>query len=269
MKKVIDIKKILIDKNPKLEKWIPGFIVRYLKKIFHQEEINKILHETKDLKNYKFCSELVRRFNLKFKSKGLENIPEKGGAIFAINHPLGGFDALGLVHEIAVLRPDVKFMVNDVLMNFSNVEDFMVGVNKHGAKSKDSIQRVNDLFASDKAVFIFPAGLVSRRKKGKVIDSEWKKTFIVRAKKYKRDIIPIHIDGELSSFFYRLSNLRKKLGIKTNVEMMYLANETFKLKNKTFNFTIGKPISYKIFDKSKTDLEWAAEVKKVVYSLKR
>jgi len=144
----------------------------------------------------------------------------------------------------------------------------MVGVNKHGAKSKGSVQLVNELFESDKAVFIFPAGLVSRKKKGKVIDSEWKKTFIVRAKKFERDIIPIHISGELSSFFYGLSNFRKKVGVKANIEMMYLANETFKLKNKTFKITVGEPISYKTFDKSKTDLEWAAEVKQIVYSLK-
>lgn len=269
MKKIIDIKKILKDKNPKLEKWVPGFIISYLKRIFHQDEINKILHEIKDLKNYEFCKELVKRFNLKFESTGLENIPATGGTIFVINHPLGGFDALALVHEIAVIRPDVKFMVNDVLMNFSNIEGFMVGVNKHGAKTKDSVQQLNDLFASDKAVFIFPAGLVSRRNKGKVVDSEWKKTFVVRAKKFKRDVIPIHITGELSSFFYGLSNFRKRVGVKANIEMMYLANETFKLKNKTFNITVGKPISYKTFDKRKTDLEWAAEVKNIVYNLKK
>lgn len=267
MKKVIDIKKIIKDKNPKLSKWIPSFIVSYLKRIFHQEEINAILHETKDLKNFEFINEIAKIFNLKFNSIGLENIPATGGTIFVINHPLGGFDALALVHEIAGVRPDVKFMVNDVLMNISNVEDFMVGVNKHGTKSKVSIQQLNELFASDKAVFIFPAGLVSRREKGKVVDSEWKKTFVVRAKKFKRDVIPIHIDGELSSFFYRLSNFRKRLGLKANIEMMYLANETFKLKNKTIKITVGKPISYTSFDKSKTDLEWAAEVKDIVYRL--
>jgi len=269
MKKIIDINKILKDKNPKLEKWMPGFIINYLKRIFHQDEINKVLHETKDLKNFVFCNELIKRFNLKFESEGLENIPKKGGVIFAINHPLGGFDALGLAYEISKIRPDVKFMVNDVMMNFSNVEDFMVGVNKHGAKTKDSVNQLNELFASDNAVLIFPAGLVSRKTNGSVVDSEWKKTFVVRAKKFQRNIVPIHITGELSNFFYGLSNFRKKIGIKANIEMMYLANETFKLKNKTFNITIGKPINYKMFDKSKTDLAWAAEVKNMVYDLKK
>jgi len=268
MKKIIDINTILKDKNPKLEKWMPGFIISYLKRIFHQDEINKVLHETKDLKNFVFCNELIKRFNLKFESEGLGNIPNTGGVIFVINHPLGGFDALGLAHEISKIRPDVKFMVNDVMMNFSNVEDFMVGVNKHGAKTKDSVKQLNELFASDNAVLIFPAGLVSRRTNGIVMDSEWKKTFVVRAKKFQRNIVPIHITGELSKFFYGLSNWRKKLGVKANIEMMYLANETFKLKNKTFKITFGKPISYETFDKSKTDLEWASKVRDVVYSLK-
>ncbi|MDX2359665.1 MAG: glycerol acyltransferase [Crocinitomicaceae bacterium] len=268
-KKFIDIRKLLKEKNPKLEKWIPGFIIGYLKKIFHQEEINRILIENKDLEVRAFCNDLQKRFGLQFKGKGLENVPTSGGAIFVANHPLGGFDALGVVQTIAPIRTDLKFVVNDVMMNIKNIESLMVGVNKHGVKSKESIEKVNELFLSDKAAFIFPAGLVSRRKNGKVIDSEWKKTFVVRAKKFKKEIIPIHIDGELSSFFYRLSNMRKRLGVKANVEMLYLANETFKLKNSEFTITVGKPISYKMFDKSKSDNEWANEVKRIVYGLKK
>lgn len=268
MKKVIDIKKIIKDKNPKLAKWIPKFLVNYLKRIFHEDEINKIMDENKELYNYKFCEDLAKRFNLEFELKGQENIPLEGGVLFAMNHPFGAFDALALVLEIAPIRPNAKFVVNDVLMNFDNVEGYMVGVNKHGVKTKNSVEQVNNLFESDSAVFMFPAGLVSRGKKGNVEDSEWKKTFIVRAKKHKRDVVPIFIDGELSSFFYRLSNIRKKFGIKANIEMMYLVNENFKLKNRKFTMTVGKPISYKTFDKSKSDKEWAAEVKDLVYGLK-
>lgn len=267
MKERIDINRILKNKNPNLEKWMPRFIIHYLKRILHQDEINRVLHDTRKLKNFKFCEALIKQFNLKFRSKGLENIPKDRGVIFVINHPLGGFDALGLVQEISTVRSDIKFMVNDVLLNFNNVEDFMVGVNKHGAKTKESVQQLNELFASDKGVCIFPAGLVSRKINGVVMDSEWKKTCIVKARKFKRDIVPVHITGELSNFFYGLSTWRKKIGIKANVEMMYLANETFKLKNKTFKITVGEPISYKTFTKNKTDLAWAAEVKTMVYNL--
>ncbi|MCB9223172.1 MAG: 1-acyl-sn-glycerol-3-phosphate acyltransferase [Crocinitomicaceae bacterium] len=268
MKKVIEVKKIIHDKNPKLCKWVPSNLLAYLRKILHEDEINEILHEMKDKKNFEFCEELVTRFNLSFSATGLEKIPKEGGVILVANHPLGGFDALALVYVISSIRSDLKFMVNDVLLNFNHIENYMVGVNKHGANSKTAVHRVNELFASDQAVFIFPAGLVSRKTKRVVEDSEWKKTFITKAKEHKRDVIPIHISGELSSFFYRLSNFRKRIGIKLNVEMVYLANETFKLKNKSFHITVGRPISWSTFDKSKPDQEWASEVKKVVYSLK-
>lgn len=267
MKKFIDVRQILKDKSAKLEKRAPRFFVNYLERIFHQEEVNSILEENQNLYDYEFCADLVQRFGLKFNLLGRENIPLNGAALFVVNHPLGGFDALALVHEIAAIRKDAKFMVNDVLMNLENIHGLMVGVNKHGAKTKSSIEQINELFSSDQAIFMFPAGLVSRRKNGKVMDSEWKKTFVTRAKKFELNVVPVHIDGELSPFFYRLSNIRKKLGIKANIEMLYLPNETFKLKNKEFTLTVGKPINYLKFDESKSDLEWAAEVKNMVYAL--
>ncbi len=268
MKKLIDIERLLKEKNPSLEKWLPGFMIDYLKTILHQDEVNRFLHENRSKKNFAFCRSLVKKFNLKFKTVGLENIQKARGPILASNHPLGAFDALGLVHEVSKIRPDLKFITNDVLNGFQNVEDYMVGVNKHGSTSKSAVQEVNELFASDKPVCIFPAGLVSRKPDEEVVDTTWKKTFICRAKKFKRDVIPVHISGELSSFFYHLSNIRRMLGVKLNLEMMYLVDETFKLKNKTFKITIGKPISYKAFNNSKTDLEWAAEVRRIVYNLK-
>jgi hypothetical protein len=49
--------------------------------------------------------------------------------------------------------------------------------------------------------------------------------------------------------------------------MLYLADEMFKNKNKTFTVTIGKPIPWQTFDKSKTPTEWAQYVKEIVYKL--
>jgi hypothetical protein len=93
MKKFIDVDKILNDKNPKLAKWLPGFVVRYLKKTLHQDEINQILIDHKDDNNDDFCVAILKEFNISVKLVGAENIPKTGGAIFASNHPLGGMDA--------------------------------------------------------------------------------------------------------------------------------------------------------------------------------
>ena len=200
-KKFIDIEKVIKDKNPKLLKWLPKFIVNYLKRIAHQDEVNEILDDFKDIYDYEFSSELIKRLNIKTTVSGQENIPKEGGFIFAANHPLGGMDAMALVTVIKPYRKDVKFIVNDILLNLKNLNGLFVGVNKHGGNTKSSLKVIDDLFASDQAVFVFPAGLVSRRKKGVIADLEWKKTFITRAKKHNKTIIPVYVDGSLSNFF--------------------------------------------------------------------
>ena len=266
--KFIDIEKVIKSKNPKLLKWIPKFLVNYLKRIVHQDEVNEILDDFKNIYDYEFCASLINQFSIKVNATGLENIPKDGGFIFASNHPLGGMDAMALVTVIEPFRKDVKFIVNDILLNLKNLKGLFVGVNKHGVNSKKSLGMIDELFASDQAVFVFPAGLVSRRKKGVVADLEWKKTFITRAKKHNKTIIPVYVGGELSNFFYRLSNLRTKLGIKANLEMLYLCDESFKQRNKTLNIVFGKPIPSSFFDKSRPDKEWAKWMENKVHSMK-
>lgn len=264
---LIDVEGIIANKNPKVLKWLPSFVISYLKKTIHQEDINTILIENKDKFDYDFAEDIINRFNIKVKVKGLENVPKSGGCILASNHPLGGIDALAIVTSFKDYRRDLKFVVNDILLYLKNLNELFVGVNKHGNNSKDSLNSVNELFASDKAVFVFPAGLVSRKTNGKIRDLEWKKTFITQAKKHKKDIIPLRVDGELSPFFYRLAAIRKLLGIKANIEMLFLAKETFKQQNKTINIIVGKPISYQTFDKTKNDKQWAEWVKERVYAM--
>lgn len=268
MKKFVDIEKVIGDKNPSLLKWMPGFVLRYIKKIAHETDINRDMYELQDKKGKDFCSAVIKMFNITVKSSGLENIPKEGGCLFVCNHPLGGMDGMAIVHEIHSIRPDIKFIVNDVLLNIENTKDLFQGVNKHGKTAKESLKKVGDLFASDQAIFIFPAGLVSRRKKGVIRDPEWKKTFVSQAKRNNKAVIPVYVEGRLSNFFYRLANLRTFLGIKANIEMMYLADEMYKQKNVTIQLIFGKPIPPSTFDKSKRDLAWAAWVKDKVYQLK-
>lgn len=267
--KFIDIEKVIKSKNPKLLKWLPKFIVSYLKRVIHQDEVNQILHEFKDDYDYVFCKKLIERFNIKVTVSGEENIPKTGGFIFAANHPLGGMDAMALVTVIEPYRKDVKFIVNDILLNLKNISGLFVGVNKHGVNSKNSLNQIDELFASDQAVFVFPAGLVSRRKNGKVADLEWKKTFITRSKKHNKTIIPVYVGGNLSNFFYRLSNFRTALGIKANLEMLYLSDESFKQKDKTLDIIFGEPIPSSFFDTSKSDKEWAKWMENKVHEMKR
>ena len=263
----IDVKRVLAEKNPALLKWLPGFMISYLKRIIHQDEINSILAENEHLKGADFCTDIVKRWKLNIEVRNMTNLPQSGGVILASNHPLGGFDAIAMVHELRDYRPDLKFIVNDILMNLENLSDLFVGVNKHGTNAASKLKAVNAAFESDIAVCVFPAGLVSRKEKGEVQDLEWKKTFASQAIKNKKHVVPVFIDGALSNFFYRLYSFRKFIGIKANIEMLYLVHELFKQRNKTIRITFGKPMAPKPDAKQKDARAWANEVRTKVYSL--
>ena len=264
--KFIDVEKAIASKNPKLLKWMPGFVLRYLKRILHEKDINDFIKKNEDQLGIDFCKAVRAELDLKTRFYGVENVPKDGGCIFASNHPLGGVDAMVIVTALEDVRTDIKFIVNDLLMNLKNLQGMFVGVNKHGINSKDSLKMVDELFASNKAVFVFPAGLVSRRKKGVVKDLEWKKTFVTRARKHNKPIVPVYIDGELTNFFYRLANFRKAVGIKANLEMLYLADELYKQHGKTLNIVFGKPIDVKQDFPNKSDKEIASHIKEMVYA---
>ncbi len=107
-KKFIDIEKIIENKNPRLLKWLPGFILRYLKHILHEDQINDFLSKQKDVYNIDFCIAVMEYLEVKVEIKGLENIPKDKAVILALNHPLGGMDAIALVAALKGHREDIK-----------------------------------------------------------------------------------------------------------------------------------------------------------------
>lgn len=265
--KKIDIKEVFHEKNPKAARLIPGFIYNYLKRIIHQDEINSFLSIHGDKMGLDFIEAVIEYFDLKINLINEENIPDKGRNIFVANHPLGGLDGLVFAHVIGKKFPNLQFLVNDILMNVEMLEPVFLPVNKHGKQSVEYVRKIEETYASDEQILNFPAGLCSRKTKGEVCDLEWKKSFITKAVKHKRDVIPVHIDGENSNFFYNLANIRKNLGIKTNIEMFYLVNEMFKQQNKNLTLTFGPAISYHTFTKERNPKEWAALVKDYIYKL--
>lgn len=265
----IDVEAVLKSKNPKLAKSLPRFLIRYLKKIVHQDEINLFLNECTGITGLRFVDAVIDFMNLKSEVTGFENILEKRKYVFASNHPLGGLESIVLMKVISKKYPEFKFVVNDILMAINPLAELFVPVNKHGKQSRESLSILNELYASDKQVLFFPAGLVSRKIKGKIVDLPWQKSFVSKAVEYQRDIIPVYIKGENSRFFYNLASFRKLVGIKANVEMLYLVDEMMKQKGKTIEITFGKPVPYHFFDKSKDYKEWADYLYNLTYSLKR
>lgn len=265
----IDIAKVVENKSPNTYKKIPKFIFRWLAKIIHQKEVNDFLAVHGDENPIEFATSTIRLFDAHLDVTHEENIPKTGRYIVVSNHPLGGLDGLAYISLMGQYRSDIKFPVNDLLMYLTPMHGVFIPINKHGKQNTEAIRNLNDTFASDDLILYFPAGLCSRKRNGKICDLEWKQTIISKAKQYQRDIIPAYFDGRNSKRFYRLANIRKMLGIKFNVEMMFLPDEMFRQKEKKLSITFGKPISYTTFTQEKTNKEWAAWLKEQTYALNR
>jgi putative hemolysin len=263
-KKFIDLHKIIKNKNPKLYRRLPNFVIRIMERIVYLNEWNKYIYEWRDEFGFDWTNKAIDVFDINVIVTGLENIPKSGNQMVVANHPLGGFDGIALMHVLGGIRPDMRAPVNDILMSLPGLAPILVPIDKHG-RNVENLELLNDAFSSDRMLLFFPAGLVSRKQKGGIKDLEWKHTFIKRAQKYKRDVIPTYVKASNTKFFYNFAWLRKKLGIKMNLEMILLPSEVHKQRGKTIEIHFGKPIPYQTFDKSKSPKKWAEWVKNIVY----
>lgn len=264
----IDVKKVLASKNPSLARILPSFLIRYLKNIIHQDEINSFLLRYGHLRDAEFVSAILESMGTGYRVYGHENIPRSGRYIFVSNHPLGGLDGLVFMNELSKYYSDIKFPVNDLLLNLTNLSGIFLPVNKHGTQARDAIKKLEEAYASDSQMLYFPAGLCSRKKHGKITDLKWHKSFISKAIQHKRDIVPAFFSGRNSDFFYNLANIRTFLGIRANIEMLYLPDEMFRQKGRDLALVFGRTIPWQTFDASKTQEEWAGWVKSKSYELK-
>jgi len=265
-KKFVDIDKVVRQKSERLYQLTPGFVLNWLKRIAHQDEVNHILTIFQDLEGLAFIDAALGYMKLDVRYEGIMDWDPNGRYVFVANHPLGGMDGIAFMSVVGKYFPDLVFPVNDILLNVPNLRSLFIPVNKHG-RNPELIKLLDDTFAGPRTLLYFPAGLVSRRRGGQIVDLEWKKTFVTKARQHNRDIVPVHITGQNTSFFYRLANIREALGIRFNIEMLFLVDEMAKQKGKSLTLRFGKPIPCAMFNRQTSDAQWAESIKRDVYNL--
>jgi 1-acyl-sn-glycerol-3-phosphate acyltransferase len=264
----IDIAKVLKSKAPNT--WVPNFVIQYLRRIAHETELNDFFKSNSNLRNLDFIEAGLHYLNVTMSLEGKENLPSGGKYIFASNHPLGGLDGIAMGYLLGKeYEGKVKFFSNDLLMNVYPIRELFVPVNKTGAQSRSHAEMMQQFYESDNHLITYPSGMCSRKINGEIMDLEWKKNFIKKSIEFQRDVVPVYFEGRNSSFFYNLASIRKFLGLKFNVEMLYLSDEMFKQKGRHFTVRIGEPVAWQTFDKSKTATEWAEWMKRKVYSMRK
>lgn len=264
----IDIEKVLASKAPKLAKKLPRFLIRYLIKIVHQEELNQILATHGHLPAAEFIRAALGDMGVTWRVEGMERVPREGRYIFSSNHPFGGMDGVILAQEIdKYFGKDVRSISNDLLLFVEPLRPIFLPVNKHGKQSREAARIFEETFAGDIPIQTFPAGLCSRRIKGEITDLEWHPSFVKKAVQHKRDVVPVYVEGKLSNRFYNLANIRKFFKIKANIEMLYLVDEMFKQKGKHIVIHIGEPVSWEKLAAMESKKEMTEYMRRRTYEL--
>ena len=268
--KHVDLQKVLSSKRVKLPSWA----IRLMERLLHLDEVNSTIYRHRD----KFGLDFVHAFlegndpgdlNAKIIVVNPDNIPKEGYPIIAGNHPLGGPDGLAVMAAVGRYRQDIKFPVNDFLLYLPGPAPLFVPIDKVN-RNTANVNALENAFAGQNCLLYFPAGICSRKQKnGQIRDLEWKPTFIKKAVRYQRDIVPFFLDARNRKRFYNISRLRERLGFKFNFEMALLPAEMFAQRGKTMRLIVGHPIPYSTFDNRHSAKEWAQLVKDYCYTLRQ
>lgn len=263
----VDFENILCTRWPNLK--LPRIFTHLLKKIAREDDLNALFESLAGVKNVPFMDGCMKYFDLSVNVIGKENLPRNGHpCIFTSNHPLGALDAVTIGHVLGnEYNGNIKFYANELLTVVKPLEEMFLPIFKIGTQSRENVQIIRDFFHSDTHLITFPAGATSRNYGDKIIDLRWQKNFIQKSIEYQRDVVPLYFNARNSKFFYRLEKFRKAIRSKVNFEMIFLVDEMFKQHGNNYTLIIGKPIPWQTFDRSKTQLEWAAYVKEITYKL--
>jgi len=263
----IDVDQVLRTRLSRHYRYIPRFAIRWLERTICQDRLNTILTKMAGKDGVDAARAALDEMKITIEASGLEHLPD-GRYMFVSNHPLGGLDGLALISLLGKrYNHHIKFMVNDLLMAVEPLRGVFLPVNKYGNQSRDAAIQIEEALQSDNQFITFPAGLCSRMQPdGTIADLPWQKAAIVHAVNYQRDIVPVYFDAHNSKFFYRFAKWRKKLGIKFNIELIFLPKEMIKQSGATLKIIIGEPIPWTSLDAKKTKQQ-AAHLREIVYSM--
>lgn len=262
----IDLDKVIKSKSERLHRWLPKFVVRWVGRLLHVDELNYYIYKYRDKFGPEFAQAILADLNITVEIVNPENMPTSANPMIVGNHPLGGVDGMALIAEVGRTRPDILFPVNDILLYLPGLRKSFVPINKFGTNTQN-VQVLEEAFAGQNTLLYFPAGLCSRKRKGVIKDLEWKRTFVKKSVRYHRDVTPVFVDAHNSKRFYRWANIRKALHIGFNFEQLLLPSEMFRLRNGKIRLVFGPTIPCSTFDKSRKPEEWAARVRDYVYTL--
>ncbi len=201
----------------------------------------------------------------------LASLPE-GAFITISNHVHGHIDGIMLVDMIGHRRPDMKVMVNKMLMYIRGLAPNFIAVVPTGAErtapTAESINGIKQALLQVRGgspLSLFPSGAVSDLKLrggARIEDRDWQDAVIKLIAKARVPIVPIRFPDRNSDFFYGLGLLDWR------IRLLRLCHEVFNKRGRQVRLVIGETISVEEQDRYRDNLqEFKSFLRNAVYGM--
>lgn len=173
---------------------------------------------------------------------GLEHVPKSGKVMIISNHPTGLADGVFVYDALKARRPDHMFMANaDAVRVAPNCTDIIIPVEwvvekRTAAKARAVLKALKTAINNERAVVIFPSGVLAKMTWRGLRDKPWNPTAVSVARKNNVPIIPLRINARNSAMYYLFALLNNELRDIT------LFHELFNKSGSSPELTFGPPI---------------------------
>lgn len=214
-------------------------VVNLLGRLADEDGFNRTLDELDGLEGFDFVERALeqQRVTYRVTSRELEHIPVEGPLLVVANHPMGMVDALSLLHMIGSVRPDVRFLGNNVLSMIPQLAKLLLPVDVFGKGAASRLRGIYRAMDQGQALVLFPAGEVSRMGPAGVRDGRWSDGFARIAMRSGASVLPVHLAARNSAAFYGMSMLAKSLAT------AMLPREAVSRKKRRIDCSVGQLIS--------------------------
>ena len=219
MHRIHPIDEIIEERCPKLmsNKFLWSVIKPTIFKIFKYQTAKNITDDISDISGFECFNYLTNLLKFNLDIRNIELVPKNGPIILAGNHPTGLTDGIVMFEVMKDRRPDYTLYANiDMIKLSKGFEDIIIPVdwnddNKNIGKSKEILKRTKETLNEGKCLLVFPSSRLSKRKGFKLFERPWLNTVVKLSKKYNAPIVPFHMDGHNSLFYYFLDIFNEEL----------------------------------------------------------
>ena len=201
----------------------------------------EMVDATQGMSGLEIMDYMSNLLHLEVSVSGDEHIPATGPALVTPNHPAGIADGIAVFDALKHIRDDMCFVANrDAIRASAGLADIIIPVEwrvqeRNAQKTRETVRAINQAFKEERLVVIFPSGRLAEPTYRGLKERPWQTTALSFARRNEVPVIPMHIKGENTVFYYVTWYINNEL------KDMTLFREIVKKEGRPYKITVGEP----------------------------